>query len=227
LGDDIRVTIIATGFKTTQEQIDFEEQNIVKRVLDEEIKPISAPVISPTRRYTPPANNGEPGSDEPYLKKAPVAVTPENVVEQPSLFNNEAKEEEAAKSVNLNVNASMAEKPKMVVHVLDDEEEGDAQKATPANNYQHNVVSPEEQQRLSNERINKIRELTLKLKTPSGINDIENVPAYMRRNIKLENVSHSSESSVSKYSLTEEQDEMGNKRVEIRSNNSFLHDNVD
>jgi cell division protein FtsZ len=232
LGDDIRVTIIATGFKTTQEQLDFDEKNVVKRVLDlEDVKPIFTPVTSPTRSFTKPnsssqtTNNSNSGSDEPYLK--PTKPNPVNEEkEQPSLFGTEFDMTNETKSPEVDFTDSKPEKPKMVVHVLDDEDEY-APKSKSSEAYNKPAASPEDQQRLSNERINKIRELTLKLKTPSGINDLENVPAYMRRNIKLENVNHSSESSVSKYSLNEEQDERGNKRVEIRRNNSFLHDNVD
>jgi hypothetical protein len=40
-------------------------------------------------------------------------------------------------------------------------------------------------------------------------------------------VPHSSVSQVSRYTLTEERDADGEKRVELRPNNSYLHDNVD
>jgi len=53
--------------------------------------------------------------------------------------------------------------------------------------------------------------------------EFENVPAYKRKGVKLDNVNHSSESEVSRYSLIEEPD----KKPELNSNNSFLHDNVD
>ena len=42
------------------------------------------------------------------------------------------------------------------------------------------------------ERINKLKELSYKLKTPSGVSDLENQPAYMRRNISLDEIPHSS-----------------------------------
>jgi cell division protein FtsZ len=68
-----------------------------------------------------------------------------------------------------------------------------------------------------------LKELSLKLKTPNGLAELENEPAYKRKNINLEDTPHSSESQVSKYTLTENED----KKVEIKPNNSFLHDNVD
>jgi cell division protein FtsZ len=45
------------------------------------------------------------------------------------------------------------------------------------------------------------------------------VPAYMRRNVSLENVVHSSERSISRFSLNDDN--------EILGDNRFLHDNVD
>lgn len=77
------------------------------------------------------------------------------------------------------------------------------------------------------ERESRIREFTHKLKTPSGLNDLESEPAYMRRKVTLDNVKNSGESSVSRFTLSESTDESGMKRAELRDNNPFLHDNVD
>lgn len=88
-------------------------------------------------------------------------------------------------------------------------------------------ISLEDQQKVSMERFSKIKELSSKLKTPSGIAEMENEPAYKRRNVTLLNTPHSSESTVSKFTVSEETDENGNKTTGLKSNNSFLHDNVD
>jgi cell division protein FtsZ len=77
------------------------------------------------------------------------------------------------------------------------------------------------------EREQRVRELTMRLKSPSGINDLENEPAFMRRNITLDETPHSSESIVSKFSLSEENDGDGNKRAQLKEDNSYLHRNVD
>ena len=63
----------------------------------------------------------------------------------------------------------------------------------------------------------------MKLRTPEGLSELENSPAYLRRNIVLNDVTPSSESEISRFTLTENDD----KKVEVKSNNSFLHDNVD
>jgi cell division protein FtsZ len=72
-------------------------------------------------------------------------------------------------------------------------------------------------------RIRDLRDLSIKSKSESGREELENVPAYERRQVKLDNISHSSESHVSRFSLIDEPE----SRPELKSNNSFLHDNVD
>lgn len=84
-------------------------------------------------------------------------------------------------------------------------------------------LQTEELQKKAQERIQRLKELSLKLKTPQGLNEMEHEPAYKRRNIALDNIPHSSESQVSRYTLSENDE----KKVEIKPNNSFLHDNVD
>lgn len=83
-------------------------------------------------------------------------------------------------------------------------------------------TTPEEQQKIAQERSSKIMEYTNKLKNAEGIADFENEPAYVRRNISLNQSIPSSEESVSRFGLSEEED----GKSGLRSNN-FLHDNVD
>ena len=72
-----------------------------------------------------------------------------------------------------------------------------------------------------------LAEFKSKLNLPGRIADLENEPAYKRRNVSIEDTPHSSESSMSRFSLNEEVDAEGNRRTELRDDNSFLHDNVD
>lgn len=72
-------------------------------------------------------------------------------------------------------------------------------------------------------RIRDLRDLSVKSKSESGREEMENVPAYERKNIKLEEINHSSETNVSRFSLVEDPE----RKPELKSNNSFLHDNVD
>ena len=84
------------------------------------------------------------------------------------------------------------------------------------------VLSNEDQQRRAQERLNRIKEYTEKLKKADGINDFEREPAYVRQNIQLDNSNYSAENNVSRFGLSK--DENG---TTLRGNNSFLHDNVD
>lgn len=84
---------------------------------------------------------------------------------------------------------------------------------------QSEEVSIEEQLRRSRERIMRLKDLSLKLRSSNGLAELENEPAYKRRNRNLENVPHSSESQMSRFTISNDD--------EIRPNNSFLHDNVD
>jgi cell division protein FtsZ len=85
------------------------------------------------------------------------------------------------------------------------------------------TVTDDEQRKKNEERIKRLKELSMKLKSPGGLKELEEEPAYVRRKVNLDNVPHSSESQVSRYTLSEGDD----KKIEIKPNNSFLHDNVD
>jgi len=84
-------------------------------------------------------------------------------------------------------------------------------------------VLNEDQKKKAQERIEKLKQLSYKLRTPGGLNELENEPAYKRKNVELEQTPHSSESNISRYTLSEGE----NKTTELKPNNGFLHDNVD
>lgn len=81
-----------------------------------------------------------------------------------------------------------------------------------------------EQMRRSAERMENVKRLSIKLKTPSPVSDLETVPAFRRRNVHLQHVDLSSENNISRYTLSSNADD---KSVEILPNNKFLHDQVD
>jgi cell division protein FtsZ len=94
----------------------------------------------------------------------------------------------------------------------------------------HKEVSPldltiSELQKRSAERREKMKHFNYKFinKLKSNIDEIEREPAYKRMGVKLDNTAHSSEIKTSRTTL--EIDE--NDDIQFRSNNSFLHDNVD
>ena len=72
------------------------------------------------------------------------------------------------------------------------------------------------------ERRRKMKEFNYKFNN-AKIDEIEKVPAYKRQGVDIENNPSSSDTSISRTSL----DLDDNEEIQLRSNNSFLHDNVD
>jgi len=74
----------------------------------------------------------------------------------------------------------------------------------------------------ANERRQKMKEFNYKFNN-AKIDDIEKEPAYKRQGVNLDEAQHSSETNTSRMSIGLDD----NDDVQLRSNNSFLHDNVD
>ncbi|AUS05947.1 cell division protein FtsZ [Pseudotamlana carrageenivorans] len=72
------------------------------------------------------------------------------------------------------------------------------------------------------ERRRKMKDFNYKFNS-SKIDDIEKVPAYKRQGVDLKAGKHSSETNMSRTSIGFDD----NDDIKLRSNNSFLHDNVD
>lgn len=86
-------------------------------------------------------------------------------------------------------------------------------------------IEQEKQGLRSKDRIQRLKDMSLQLKGIHDIESLEKEPAYLRRNVKLEDPPHSSESQISRFSLSDRENEQSGS--ELRANNSYLHDNVD
>jgi cell division protein FtsZ len=74
----------------------------------------------------------------------------------------------------------------------------------------------------ADERRRKMKDFNYKFNN-AKIDEIEKEPAYKRQGVNLEDAQHSSETNASRMSVgTDDNDD-----IQLRSNNSFLHDNVD
>jgi cell division protein FtsZ len=229
LENKICVTIIATGFGK-QEPSGFataEEPKKVVRNLNEQFDTnITASPKTEQKQVV-----SEKNSLEPTMKKNPEDQKSFEFTVKPSTNQSQGQS-----------------KPEVKRFSLDDEFESQEPKAedkwtphsvgvpnieskTTAPNNQNEVtenpvregLSEEDQIRKTQERIMKLKALNLKLKTPGGISDLEKEPAYKRRNITLDDTPHSSESNLSRYTLSEDEE----NKTSLKQNNSFLHDNVD
>jgi cell division protein FtsZ len=242
LGDDVCVTVIATGFqaKSVESLLPMPEQEPKKMWLETEgAKEVTAKVEKPTVEIPEVRNEVKDTTDEPFIKTvdAPLfemefEVTNEITKETPS-FELEQENIPALSSLKHTVQdvANTTDEPIMhtlgsdINEIINTTSATDSLKMT-----QERAISdrPSRTELMSRnkEREMRIREFTIKLKTPSGLSELENEPAYARKKISLDSAPHSSESNVSRFSLNESTDENGNKRAEL-GNNPFLHDNVD
>ena len=78
------------------------------------------------------------------------------------------------------------------------------------------------QKQRSKERRLRMKEFNYKFNN-SKIDEIEKEPAYKRHGVDLEETKHSSEEERSRLTLDIDE----NEDIQLRKNNSFLHDNVD
>ena len=74
----------------------------------------------------------------------------------------------------------------------------------------------------ADERRRKMKDFNYKFST-AKIDEIEKEPAYKRQGVNLDDAQHSSETNASRTSVSSDE----NDDIQLRSNNSFLHDNVD
>lgn len=210
LGKKICVTIIATGFGREKTQ-SFNLENEPKKIVHTLDKKVNTDITQSFSKEDQPKNEGEEEkTDEPYLKSSEqqvsfeFSISPVDNHENDNVkrYNLDEEMEKKKESSNFNTEPTL--------------KQTDKEDTTSS-------LSEEQQLKKSQDRVLKLKALNLRMKTPGGINNLEKEPAYKRRNIILDDTPHSSESEVSRYTLSEDED----KKTKLKQNNSFLHDNVD
>ncbi len=249
LGEKISVTVVATGFDKETAPV----QEITKIGLySNEIKEEPPAAVSPPRP-TRPAE--EPSMGEKDIEEPEEEIRMINTIEEdeeisaPEVSNNYEDKPAPADS------AKDTEKPRIIRFNLDDPTQEPEKiesitevsaptdeigiPETEANTFEERVplfkptetdeedVSSREEKEAAEkkhkERVERLRQMSIKLKSPGGLDELESMPAYRRKNIELSEEKPSEESQISKYTLGEG-DENG---AELKSDNTFLHDNVD
>ncbi len=223
--EGLRVTIIATGFEaadvdgvgTAHTQ---QPQRVVKSLDDEvptnltkplEQKPVATEPTEPEERDAPFMKEEEKPEVDDSQSTIQFELTPKKPIE-PTVEDSSTAFEPFMKP---------KAEPK---HEAKPTPSPESKQTT---TLEADATSMEEQQARAKERIRKLGDISSRLRTPNGLNDLEDVPAYKRRSIQLNDVPHSADSQVSRFTLSEEEGEDGEKKYQIKSNNSFLHDNVD
>jgi cell division protein FtsZ len=239
LGDNVSVTIIATGFNakmsTGYEAPVFAERKLVRfdEAVVTKIEPVQTTIIDEIEKNEPFVFVKDEPSEIPVLNNNDVDLTASNnviiedVATEMSVFKIEVEEPVAEEKNILPLfetpierpieNVEVAKSQFIINDVTDRSNEIVNQKSS-------EDITREEQIRLAQDRIKKLKELTLKMKTPEGLSHLEKESAWQRKQVSLDtNSTPSTDSQVSRFTLGESD----NKNIEIRSNNSFLHDNVD
>jgi cell division protein FtsZ len=237
LGSAVSVTVIATGFETKRvndpitidlESSDFSkdeeklENNFINEKTDSSnvqqtlsLEEDSLQDYSETKYQ----NNLSSFKDKEYQNVEASVLVEEKIV----LELEDEEPEEAMPIISLDLDEKIEEEnsEEFISDILNSEE--DIQNESNDNE----IVLNSDTETLTNansmrvearERENRLREISIKLRTPSGLTKLENEPAYKRSNVTLEKNTHSSENELSRLSLNKEG---------LQNSNKFLHDNVD
>jgi len=208
LGNTISVTVVATNFgKTKHGNIPSNETTVI--TLQQEKKEefqFSNP--EPEMKVVVKQTELEPsvyGFQTPVMEKAPEKITIQlensnSQMEQSAYSNPEPEIKQYERPVVLDMNP-----------LPQDNHEEEQQLQTP--------IRPE----LQDDRMQSLKNFNFTNPKVTSLDEIEQVPAYARRGVNLTPENPSDEKIVSRFTLGEN----GDKKPEIRENNSFLHDNVD
>lgn len=234
LGEKLSVTLIATGFEANQDQKKLERKNNTKVVYELNNNITDDP--TPQSKSAPPADEQEPTLVEPESKPVQRDSDPGPLFSfeeerqqdegRPQVFH---LEDEAEDDVQDDKQAEEEQEESLTFHVFTQEEESMQQQASAGHHASQEEESsahtPQPEYAKMRERVDRLRKFNYPLQN-RPIEELENEPAYKRRGKSLDDVAHSSDNNLSRWTLNDRGDE-DNDRWELRDNNSFLHDSVD
>jgi len=240
LKKSIRVTVIATGFQAGELTKDEEykeepakEEN-TKKVIDldsgkttkvEEESPASTgQTFTFTIQQPSPVEQrpSQPASPQPQ----PTNQQPSASVDFDETENNAPRpsKEEEFEFIPANSGAERKvtplyedETPQQQQPVASKPDEPNMGTGAYTNDYYEQIKQKAMQR--AHERFERLKNLRAVNQTPEEFKEKLDTPAYLRKNVKLQDVQHSSETNISKFNLNDDN--------EILGNNRFLHDNVD
>lgn len=246
LAKGIRVTVIATGFEMgklsevapsketeaiVEQRASIEEQESIKKVIDLEsgktskVDEDALAGAGQTFTFTFQKPIFTPANEEKKSEEFTQPVFEDKKAEPVSKMI-DFEEEEAEESEFEFVPAS-SETKKVVFELPSEREERpvfpsaeEKKEEVPAlhsNDYYEQLRQKAIQK--AYERFERLKNLKSYNQNPEEFKDKLEVPAFVRKQVKLSDVQHSSERSISRFNLTDEN--------EFLKNNRFLHDNVD
>ena len=236
LGAAVSVTVVATGFEekrkpkgTTIVGLDEEQEKEGVQVNDK---------IESLLSIEPAVDLSLNNSPQHILDLEEEYIAPNNELitfGTPETIGNNPKIAEEKKIVfELNIDEEEENPEQVISSILQQEtkvemktivlEMGDEEEAEKLNTMESiPKVNSDNMKVEARERESRLRAISQQLRTPSGLTNLEDIPAYKRNQIELEATSHSAENEMSTYTLSDGK----NNSTELKQNNSFLHDNVD
>ena len=197
LDDAINVTVIATGFDLQDNGLNYEEE---KKVIDlessKQIKLFDEELLKPEGQNRPvvPEDNNPQIAEKGYAfeppERRPVEEETESLEDKEFLELNSPVSTPAPEISNEHITES---------DELDEKKDRLLQQA-----------------KERSEKLKKVKNYSV---SEDEYKEKWDMPAYLRKKVKLQDIPHSSEHEVSRYNLNDDN--------QILGNNKFLHDNVD
>jgi cell division protein FtsZ len=237
LGDNINLTLIATGFNTNPfTDLERPPATIMVPLEESDKKEITVPLNEPV----------DISSDEQMTEFTISEVNDEKDVNFEFPITDVVSDDELQEKVTLTFGDIQSDldfgveqsNDELIDNKVDDSDVSDLENTASSDDmirfelkdskpmtpeaYRSPKQTSEENKKRIQSRFDKIKEFTARLKRAEGIQEFENEPAYVRRNIKLDDSKASEENNVGQFELGEDED--GKPKL---GRNSFLHDNVD
>ena len=240
LGMAISVTVIATGFEQRKKQkepttvaLNDDNFDVIADIdLEDEVKIATSDIFRSSQQTLLLDDEidfefPETETSESATKEVMESVVVADNASQKIVFdlgNDYGDASDIEESVDALISSIILDEEPMAPQQIVTLDLGDELAEEPTlNTFSSTQVTSELMKIESREREERLRNISMQLRTPSGLTSLEDIPAYQRNNIKISEPTHSSESEVSIYTLTN-----GNSNIiELKQNNSFLHDNVD
>ena len=195
-----------------------------------------APIAPARQNYVlniqqvPPAQPQQPEQQpvqqvQPVQPAQPVQPTPPPHTQQPGVNVIQPNAGNAAggylnRPAHIYVEPGNTPPPEMkMVYKEEEQEAANVPPAPPEVPMQQAYEDMEEQQRKQAERVAKLRSISFNVKNMDNNAELENVPAYLRRNVNLDNGAGSAEHLYSNYTVS---DQGQDNHTEINTINTFL-----
>ncbi len=234
LGEEISITLVATGFdsktKTTPEHkpetivYDLDKDNPRQKA---QAFTAAKPAPAALQEITLISQN-QPAADEPVLisprNEKPAETNQEEPPQRTFTFNiNPSESNNTNETTNERSSESFIAMPVKTETVKDPGFDFLQTFKNDESDVEDTGDVTQKQEERANDRYARMREMSYKVNSAEGLAEIESQPAYLRKKVEMNPTPASEESEVSRYSLFKSE----NNSIEMRQNNSFLHDNVD